>query len=548
MSKSTPESQLAATFVPSDDRASQKNTSGTAADTDPASATPPMSSGPQKKKKTKKPSGKTVNQLGDFKLKKKLGQGGMGVVYMAKQIKLDRIVALKTLSRDLAKRKNFVKRFVREARSMAKLDHENVVKVYDVDCQNGIYYAAIEYVDGKSAQDWLDQLGKFSVGDALNITLAATLGLKAAHDQGMVHRDIKPDNLLITSKGITKVADFGLAKALDDEDNSVTQTGAGLGTPLYMAPEQARSAKYVDHRSDIYALGATLYHMVTGELPFMADSALELILAKESGKFTPARSINPDVPERLSLMIEKMLAKEPDHRYASCDEILNDLSSLSLATFALSFIDNAQPALPAVARAGAQTMVAKSQSTPARSGLNVTSKIDAERQDRAKQIEKVWYVQHYDEAGKKTLSKMSTAQIILSIRKEIVTAKSRIKTDADADWRPLSDFQEFKADIEKSLIKQQAKEKKSNLSDLYKQVDKAEKNRHRWRFLRNIKEATVAYANFIIYLVIIAVVIAAIMLYSKDLMSWGGRKLEALGLGDGVERPEGAEPNEGDGE
>ena len=542
MSATVPRGQLEATLVqPANSDAPVQATSVRPAKTDPTRVTSAMSSdSPERKKKS---SGKTVNQLGDFKLKKKLGQGGMGVVYMAKQVKLDRIVALKTLSKDLAKRKDFVKRFVREARSMAKLDHENVVKVYDVDCKSGIYFAAIEYIDGKSAQDWLDSLGKFTVPDALNVVLGAATGLKAAHDQGMVHRDIKPDNLLITSKGVTKVADFGLAKAMD-EDNSMTQSGAGLGTPLYMAPEQARSAKHVDHRCDIYALGATLYHMVTGELPFNAESALELILAKETGKFTPARSLNPDVPERLSLMIEKMLGKEPDHRYSSCDEIINDLSSLSLASFALSFIDGAQPALPAAARAGAQTMVAPKNNTTPRSPLAVTSKLDAERQTRAKQVEKVWYVQHNDEKGKKTVSKMSTAQVILSLRKGTVNAKSRIKTDADADWRPLADFQEFRADVEKSLIKQRSKEKKTTMADLYKQVDKAEKNRHRWRFLRNVKEAMIGYTSLICWLLAIAILLAVAFMYSGDLMAWAGTKLKGMGLGDSTEESAPENPGE----
>ena len=150
---------------------------------------------------------------------------------------------------------------------MAKLDHSNVVKVYAVDSFKGLHFAAIEYVDGKSVQDWLDQEEKFSVADAVHLTIAAAEGLKHAHDLNMVHRDIKPDNILLTSRGVVKVADFGLAKVLD-EDVSMTQSGTGLGTPLYMAPEQARSAKTVDQRSDIYALGATLYHMLTGTLPF----------------------------------------------------------------------------------------------------------------------------------------------------------------------------------------------------------------------------------------------------------------------------------------
>src|SRR6056297_1364348 len=185
---------------------------------------------------SKEPSRK-VKQLGDFKILQKLGQGGMGEVYLAHQISLDRKVALKTLSKELAKREDFVKRFQREARSMARLDHPNAVKVFAVDSVAGVHFAAIEYIDGQSMQDWMDDLEKLEVGDALHVILAAADALKVAHDQALIHRDIKPDNILVTKSGMVKVADFGLAKALDDEDVSMTQSGTGLGTPLYMAPE-----------------------------------------------------------------------------------------------------------------------------------------------------------------------------------------------------------------------------------------------------------------------------------------------------------------------
>ena len=511
-------------------------------DTNPDEVPPSRPAPPTKEVRQKKMSSgsnkagakKKVTQLGDFKLKKKLGQGGMGVVYLAKQISLDRVVALKTLSKQFAKRETFVKRFVREARSMAKLDHQNVVKVYAVDCQQGIYFAAIEYIDGKSAQDWLDHLGRISVPDALNIVLAAATGLQAAHDQEIIHRDIKPDNILITSKGVTKVADFGLAKALDEEDQSMTQTGAGLGTPLYMAPEQARSAKYVDLRSDIYALGATLYHMVTGEVPFMAESALELILKKEDGKFTPARAVNSEVPERLSLIIEKMLAKDPDHRHKTCNEVIADLSALGQANFALSFIDGAKPNLPTAARAGAQTMVAThgpGQGRTVNAAL-MTSRVDAQRQETKKRVEKVWFVQHKDERGKKTLTKMSTAQVLQNIRKGVVDARSRAKTNPDHEWTPIAQFAEFEAAIEKSIVKSQAKQKQHSMVDLYKQVDKAEKRRHTWRFLRNFKEAIFGYTTLLLYLLGIAIVIGIGVLYSGDVMQWAGDKMRQMGLGD----------------
>ena len=270
----------------------------------------------------KKP--KRVSQVGDFRIEKKLGQGGMGTVFLATQVSLDRKVALKTLSPEFAKKEDFVKRFIREARSMARLQHPNVVQVYAADTASGVNYVAIEFIDGRSMQGWMNELKQLNVGDALHVVLVCADALKHAHDQNMIHRDIKPDNILVTSKGVVKVADFGLAKAVDD-DVSMTQSGTGLGTPLYMAPEQARNAKHVDKRSDIYALGSTLYYFLTGKLPFTGENTLELIVAKEKGNFPHARKHNPQIPERLDLMIDKMLMKDPNHRYADCGEIIRDL-------------------------------------------------------------------------------------------------------------------------------------------------------------------------------------------------------------------------------
>src|SRR5262249_21613680 len=160
----------------------------------------------------------------------------------------------------------------------------------------------------------LRRQGKLAVGDALHLVLATAAALQHAHEQNLIHRDVKPDNILLTRKGVVKVADLGLAKARS-EDLDLTRTGTGAGTPYYMAPEQARNAKYVDGRSDIYALGCMLYCFLVGKLPFEGDTALALIQAKEVGKFPPVRKSVPEVPERLDLIIDKMLAKNPQHRY-----------------------------------------------------------------------------------------------------------------------------------------------------------------------------------------------------------------------------------------
>src|SRR6516164_4367326 len=227
--------------------------------------------------------------LRDFRLIKKLGEGGMGKVYKAQQISLDRVVAVKVPFKHLVKDQSFVQRFYREARIMARLDHPHILRCYGVGEENGWHYLAMEFIDGASMQSWLEKVGKLSVGDALHVAIATGHALQHAHEQDMIHRDIKPDNILVTNKGVVKVADMGLAKALTD-DLSLSRTGTGAGTPHYMAPEQARDAKHVDNRSDIYALGCMLYCFLAGKPPFAAETYMELILSKEKGKYPSGSS------------------------------------------------------------------------------------------------------------------------------------------------------------------------------------------------------------------------------------------------------------------
>jgi serine/threonine protein kinase len=275
--------------------------------------------------------------LGDFQILKKVGAGGMGAVYRAHQVSRKRQVALKVLSRYLAAQAAYVERFYREASMLASLDHPNIVGFYGAGEEKGFPYFAMEYIDGFSAAVLLKHMGnKLAIGDVLHIVLRCAAGLRYAHERNIMHRDIKPENILITYQGDIKIADLGLAKPMN-EDLSLTDTNTSLGTPKYMAPEQARNAKHADHRCDIYALGGVLYALLTGQAPFQGSTALELLLAKERGLFPSARRLNPEVPTRLDLMVDKMLAREPKRRYQSCAELISDLERLDMAHGRLSF-------------------------------------------------------------------------------------------------------------------------------------------------------------------------------------------------------------------
>ncbi|HET6422304.1 MAG TPA: serine/threonine-protein kinase [Planctomycetaceae bacterium] len=448
-----------------------------------------------------KPASTGPRTIGDFQLTKKLGQGGMGEVWLAKQISLDRVAAVKLLARHLAEKEDFVKRFYREAKAMAKVDHPQAVRVYAVseavDSADGVskHFVAMEFVDGKSLQDWLDKLGKLSVPDALFITLRCAEALDHAHKLQMIHRDIKPDNVMITNKGVVKVADFGLAKALDDEEFSMTQSGTGLGTPYYMAPEQARNAKHVDGRSDIYALGATLYHILTGKHPFTGESLIELIKKKETGQFEPARKSNKEVPEKLDMILGKMMMREPDQRFKDCAEIIKVISSLGLAGTSLSFID----APDKVQVAGSPA--SKPAAAPTRPAGTATS---APKTTAAPGGDVLWYVQYKTADGKDNIAKWSTAQVLQALRAGAIDSRAKVKKGPNDTFVPIAQFSEFETVVQGLLIKQKADKKAGDMKAMYAKIDKQEKWHKTNKWLKGMFSSAVGFVGFLIYLSVIA--------------------------------------------
>jgi serine/threonine protein kinase len=291
--------------------------------------------------------------LGGYKVIKILGKGGMGAVYLARQLSLDRNVALKVVAPLWARDATFLARFTREAYAAAQLLHHNIVQIYDLGAEKDVNYFSMEYVDGQTLAELIKSVGAVPPETAASHILQAARGLKVAHDHGMIHRDIKPDNLMLSRHGIVKVADLGLVKTSadpaadrplvdgsktadgphgrgDDELESppdLTRLNRAMGTPAYMAPEQALDASHVGRPADIYSLGCTLYALVTGRPPFQGKSALELITKHAVEPVVPPELVVDRVPKALSVIILKMVAKDPKDRYATIDEVIVALES-----------------------------------------------------------------------------------------------------------------------------------------------------------------------------------------------------------------------------
>jgi eukaryotic-like serine/threonine-protein kinase len=263
-------------------------------------------------------------QLGHYDIVAELGRGGMGVVYKGYESSLNRYVAIKVLAESLAHDESVKERFLREARSMASLNDPHIIQIYFIGEHEGQTFFVMEFVEGESLGSLLKRDGKLRPEQAARVIYQTAMGLATAHDKGVIHRDIKPGNLMVTSRGAIKIADFGIALVTQDFSKKLTSTGEFVGTPGYLSPEVCLG-KPVDSRSDIFSLGIVLFEMLTGRMPFTDESPLGLMLEVVRAEIPDVRQLNSDVDAELSRILSRMIAKDPNERYNNCHELADDL-------------------------------------------------------------------------------------------------------------------------------------------------------------------------------------------------------------------------------
>ena len=273
--------------------------------------------------------GRPAQQIPGYQLRKKVGAGAMAIVYQAKQLSLDRTVAVKVLPKRLSQNPEFVERFYREGKAAAALNHNNIVQAIDVGEASGFHFFVMEFVEGNTVYDELAEGKVYTEVEAIQIIRQVAEALRHAHHRGIIHRDVKPKNIMLTRNRVAKLADMGLARAASDVEAAMAEAGRAYGTPYYISPEQIRGEVNVDGRADIYSLGATFFHMVTGRVPFEGPTPSAVMHKHLKEPLTPPDHINMQLTAGCAAAVEKTLAKRRDERYLSCDELIEDLDLLA---------------------------------------------------------------------------------------------------------------------------------------------------------------------------------------------------------------------------
>jgi serine/threonine protein kinase len=342
-----------------------------------------------------------VQSVGDYDLLEKIAEGGMGAIWKGRHRTSGQVVAVKIMPPHMAQNPILLKRFEQEFRAASRLDHPNIVRALDYSDTGPTPFLVMEYVQGESLGQKIEREGRLPEVDAIRIIAQVAQGLHRAHKQNLVHRDVKPDNILVTADGVAKLADLGLVKETETDLN-LTRTGRGLGTPHFMAPEQFRNAKNADIRCDIYSLGATLYMMVTGDLPFKSNGPLDAWMKKIQNELTPPRQLVPTLSERLDWAVMRAMSADPAQRPASCREFVEDLTGHST-----------------------RRVPTTDSSTP---------------------LNELWYLVYPDETGTRHTVKGSTSAIRRSLKDGLLGDASNVRASRvkAGPFEPLRGFPEFR--------------------------------------------------------------------------------------------------------
>ncbi|MCG3179427.1 MAG: Serine/threonine-protein kinase PknD [Phycisphaerae bacterium] len=272
---------------------------------------------------------KPSQQIPGYQILSKVGAGAMAKVYKARQLSLDRVVAIKVLPKKWSNDPEFVERFYKEGKAAAQLSHNNIVQAIDVGEAGGYHYFVMEFVEGHTVHDELVRNKVYSEKEALDIVIQMAKALAHAHERGFIHRDVKPKNIMLTKDRVAKLADMGLARQASDEEAARSEAGKAYGTPYYISPEQIRGEMDIDFRADIYSLGATAYHMVTGRVPFDGPTPAAVMHKHLKEELIPPDHINKSLSAGMAEVIEMMMARERHHRYKSTRELLQDLEAVA---------------------------------------------------------------------------------------------------------------------------------------------------------------------------------------------------------------------------
>ena len=394
-------------------------------------------------------------RLGEFRILRRLGEGGMGTVYLAYHESQDRQFALKVLAPSLADNQSYVDRFYREAKSGGLLNHPSIVQCLGAgqDRTTRQHYLVLEYVDGVTAHALLERFGRLSVGDAVHIALDVARALEHAHSRNVIHRDIKPDNILITRSGVSKLADLGLARRTD-EASHLTATRQGFGTSFYMPYEQALNARHADGRSDIYALGATLYHLITGQVPFPGENHLDVVEKKEVGEFVPAGQLNPTVPPVLDQILARMLARQPRDRYQTASELIVDLERSRLAAPVPSYADPDLALQDPYVRA---CMASSAQPTQPDLTLAPAQETPRPPDSDAPPAEPQWIIRYLGKDTRWRRVRMTTEQLRQRISEGRVPEGAEVCANPREGFRPLADHPAFRDAVAGAPVKRVAR-------------------------------------------------------------------------------------------